>query len=365
MLVPSGGAAVSWHEAVFRGALGAIGALGAVLLMKGPPRRADISIDDEGLHVGDALAIAREGVAAVRIKSARKSTVVVVPRTGAPLELTLSSVYQADEVVAALGRSTLPALRFESASPSIDRVAAILERSTVGAFALAAVGAVLAVISPWLFALVIATFALELVVKSAIEIGQDGVLVTGVGRRKFVAFADVKEIASNVYGAIVFTLRSGEHIVANAGSRERAALLLKRIQRCRHLAGGEISEADARQILLEDHRALSERLPELRQLGRVRDASYREASVPREQLWRIVEDTSLEASTRVGAAVALSADLAEPDRGRLRVVAEATASPRMRVALEEVAAETSDDERLGDVLGELEAEERGRRKASA
>jgi hypothetical protein len=237
----------------------------------------------------------------------------------------------------------------------------MVEGSAAGAIGLAAIGAVLAVISPFLFALAVAAFGVELPLRSAVEIGRDGVLITGVGRRKFVSYPEVKRVACTVYGAIIFTMRSGEEVVANAGSPERAAFLLKRIERCRQ-PGSEISESEARRTLLEDHRSLAERLPELRQLGRTSDASYREASVPREQLWRIVEDTGLEASTRVGAAVALSGELPEPERARLRVVAEGTASPRTRVALEEVAADTTDDERLGEVLGELEAEERARRE---
>jgi hypothetical protein len=337
-------------------------ALGAALLVKGPPRRTDIAIDDEGLHVGGSLAVARDDIASVRLASARSATVEVVPRTGPSLELTLASVYQADEAVAALGRSPVTALRVEKSSPALDRVAGLLDGSAAGLLAAVALGAAFAVISPWLFAMFMAAYAVELATRTAIEVGRDGVLLTGGGKRRFVSFTDVKEVGSDAYGAIAFVLRSGDPIVANAGSRERGAMLLKRIQRCRHLAGGEISDANARQVLLQDDRPLAERLPELRKLGRADQASYRDASVPREQLWRIVEDTTLEASTRVGAAVALSSELADPDRARLRVVAEATASPRTRVALEEVAAETSDDARLEEVLAELETEERGRRR---
>jgi hypothetical protein len=42
------------------------------------------------------------------------------------------------------------------------------------------------------------------------------------------------------------------------------------------------------------------------------------------RLWRIVEDTTLAGTTRLGAAVALSGELAESERAPLRVVAGAT-----------------------------------------
>lgn len=63
-------------------------------------------------------------------------------------------------------------------------------------------------------------------------------------------------------------------------------------------------------------------------------ATYREAKLPDEQLWSIVEDASASATERAGAALALRSDLNDTGRKRLRVAAEACAEKRLRVALE-------------------------------
>jgi hypothetical protein len=53
----------------------------------------------------------------------------------------------------------------------------------------------------------------------------------------------------------------------------------------------------------------------------------------------------------VGAAVALRSKLDEAERARLRVAAEATAAPKIRVALEAAAEE--DDARVAEAMREL------------
>jgi hypothetical protein len=96
----------------------------------------------------------------------------------------------------------------------------------------------------------------------------------------------------------------------------------------------------------------------LRELDAVQvgaEGSYRQAVVSDEVLWRVVQDASLDEKTRAGAAVALRKVLGDEGRARLRVVAEATASPRLRVALE--AASGGADGEIADSLEELTAPE--------
>jgi hypothetical protein len=71
-------------------------------------------------------------------------------------------------------------------------------------------------------------------------------------------------------------------------------------------------------------------------------------ALPAERLWAIVENPALEADVRAGAAVALSASADDEGRARLRVVADATVTTRVRAALEAVAEE--DDATLAVVL---------------
>jgi hypothetical protein len=81
------------------------------------------------------------------------------------------------------------------------------------------------------------------------------------------------------------------------------------------------------------------------------EGSYRRAVVSDETLWRVVDDASLDARMRAGAAVALRKVLDEAGRARLRVVAESTASPRLRVALR--AASNAEEKGLAESLEDL------------
>jgi len=76
--------------------------------------------------------------------------------------------------------------------------------------------------------------------------------------------------------------------------------------------------------------------------------SYRDPAARGDDLWRVVEDTSAPEDARAGAAVALrNEDGAHP---RLRIAAEAVASPKLRVALEKASDPAADDEALDEAL---------------
>jgi hypothetical protein len=66
-------------------------------------------------------------------------------------------------------------------------------------------------------------------------------------------------------------------------------------------------------------------------------------------LWRIALDPAEKPDLRIGASLALRAGLDDEGKSRLRVAAEAAASPRVRVALAAVA-EGDDDEILASTL---------------
>jgi hypothetical protein len=95
-------------------------------------------------------------------------------------------------------------------------------------------------------------------------------------------------------------------------------------------------------------------LARLRAFGHEDAGGFRDPKIPPERLWRIVEDPSAPASARAGAAVALRAKLDDDGRTRIRVAADATAAPKLRVALESTAAE--DDQAVRDALDELRDE---------
>ena len=95
------------------------------------------------------------------------------------------------------------------------------------------------------------------------------------------------------------------------------------------------------------------------------EGGYREAVVRDDDLWRVVEDPSAPEDARGGAAMLLRGSLDDVGKARVRVAAEATASPKLRVALDAAAGEA--DERFDAALDELagdDVEPRGRSRAS-
>jgi hypothetical protein len=84
-----------------------------------------------------------------------------------------------------------------------------------------------------------------------------------------------------------------------------------------------------------------------------RRPTYREAHVPDEELWNIVEDAAASPTERAGAALALRRELDDAGRHRLRIAAGACAEKKLRVALESVA-ENASDQDLEDILEPLE-----------
>jgi hypothetical protein len=82
-------------------------------------------------------------------------------------------------------------------------------------------------------------------------------------------------------------------------------------------------------------------------------STFREgAALAIDQLWRVLEDPDAAAERRAAAAVALSPKLDDAGRARMRVAAEATVAPKLRVAFE--AAADADDARLVDALEDLD-----------
>jgi hypothetical protein len=84
----------------------------------------------------------------------------------------------------------------------------------------------------------------------------------------------------------------------------------------------------------------------------MRQETFRQAAVTIEQLWGVVEDATANASMRAAAAIALGRRGDDKTKKRLRVAAQATAAPQLRVALEHAA--DGEDGELADALDELD-----------
>ena len=110
-------------------------------------------------------------------------------------------------------------------------------------------------------------------------------------------------------------------------------------------------EAHPATLVGRGERTVTEWVAALTELADASRSRYRRATLPREHLWRIVEDARCSADERAGAAVALlRSSLDQAGRARLRIAAEASALPPLRVVLNAVGS-IADDPLLVDALG--------------
>jgi hypothetical protein len=82
-------------------------------------------------------------------------------------------------------------------------------------------------------------------------------------------------------------------------------------------------------------------------------SAFRSAPPTADELETVLVDPAASGEARVGAALALRESGGE---ARVRVAADASASPKLRVALETIAAASDDDEAIEEAVRALEAE---------
>jgi len=171
-----------------------------------------------------------------------------------------------------------------------------------------------------------------------------------------VPMADVVSVEAHEERAIVLTLRNGirrtwytamrqKH--APARHREHRDAVLLRMQEALAAARARPRAPRLAELVERAGRRHEVWLADLREL-RTRETDYRTAALSRDDLWGLVEDPAAPPDARAGAAFVLQAGSAEPERARLRIAANATASPRLRIALDSAA--EGDEQELADAL---------------
>jgi hypothetical protein len=192
-----------------------------------------------------------------------------------------------------------------------------------------------------------------------LEIGADGILLRGEGRRRYLHHARIARASLDprVPDQIALVLRDGEHVAVPCRPG-RAVLTLAQIEQgmaaCASDGGGE---GTAEATLLDRRgRDLRGWIEELRALGTGARAAHRVAPVSSDHLWRIVESAGARPPIRLAAALALGPRLDGRDRDRLRATASATTSPRLRIALEG-AANAAPPVELEPLITAVEADE--------
>jgi hypothetical protein len=198
-----------------------------------------------------------------------------------------------------------------------------------------------------------------------LEIGADGLLVDWRGKKRYVSFADLVDsppYAESMMGkrmiGVSLVLRSGERVKVpigedQFGADKKVAELSRRVRAALERYAHHEHGADAVALARGD-RTAEAWLARLRAMSDEANAAPREAPVPADRLWGIVEDPAAPASARAGAAFALAPKLDDDGKSRLRVAADATVLPKLRVALE--SAISGSDEEAVAALEAIDAE---------
>jgi len=199
-----------------------------------------------------------------------------------------------------------------------------------------------------------------------LDVGVDGLLIRWLWKKRFLPMNQIAQVTPSGDRDINVVLTSGETVVIHTSmsrsrgmfAQNRRDAVLARVQEAFsvHKSGGP--PVDVAALVGRGSRKRSEWLDALLKM---RDASgYRAAVVRDEDLWRVVEDPAAPEDARAGAAVALRSGLDAEGKARVRVAAEATASPKLRVVLDAAAGESEEEatKALHELVGEDEPAEK-------
>jgi len=196
-------------------------------------------------------------------------------------------------------------------------------------------------------------------IPSKLAIGVDGIHVRWLWQKRFLSMARVQRIHAVGDRGIALVRDDGtlEMIWTSPLQRndfapyreEHRDAVLARITEALAAYRARGPAADVSAVVAKGSRTGSEWLEALTRM-REAEGGYRAASIRDDDLWRLVENPAAAADARAGAALLLRRSLDDAGKMRVRIAAEATASPKLRIALDVAA--SSDDE--ADVRAALE-----------
>ncbi len=209
-----------------------------------------------------------------------------------------------------------------------------------------------------------AVFMAALIAPSTLQVGSDGFVVRWLGTRRYIAFSDVVSVDEQKklgMAALRFTLRDGRSFTVVSGNDPKSDAALSRLREAMKVEAASTDAPTAQALVLErGTRTAREWLDYLRAVGAGATATLRSADVDLDVLWSVLDDPRAGTAKRIAAAVALAERGGEGTPERLRVATEASASPRLRVAVE--ATVSHDEAALLAALEEELAEEERREK---
>lgn len=275
---------------------------------------------------------------------------------------TVSSVAAADETLDALGIGPSERITKVSSASSMAATLRALGASVGGVFGstmalgfgINAYGTLPTWLIPaWLVLTALVAFGLVRATRpSSVEIGADGVAFHTLLGKRYIPYAKVKSLRR--VGKKVGLEVDGEVTWMTTESPEIAHAVEHRIEDVR----GEVGLVHRSAFLAE----LAPRGRPVAQLRRdlrawvVGGSAFRSAVPSREELSKVLVDAAQPSGVRVGAALALRT-IGGEETERIRIAAEASVDPRLRIAFETVSSETEDDEAIERALAELEAKD--------
>jgi hypothetical protein len=333
-----------------------------------------LSVDERSVTFAGKELVARARLAQAFVVPQEQAPLVRLERKGRlqrPLFVRLPDPAAADAFVRALGldaEHTAAEMRVASSMLGWSMGKQLLSilvpmLLTIPATVLLVKVAPIVLAFPFLFVCYI--FALTFA-PTTVRIGTDGIVTRWLGRTRFIAHSEIDLVHAydEVRGTkrqrgVRLQLKSGEKVTLPTGQRDialtEAAQLERRIDEAReaHRRGATGGTTD---VLARGDRSASEWIRYLRGVG-AGAVGLRAPAIPPEVLLRVVEDSKAAPIERASAAVAAIASGDEDVKKRVRVAADTTVSPKLRVALERIASDAEEtDDALVDTLDELSEE---------
>lgn len=195
---------------------------------------------------------------------------------------------------------------------------------------------------------------------ATLKVGADGVLFEWMMRRRFVPYAEIDDVSvvtrpgPNGSQQSVVQLKRGASTVDIAPSVSGAVPHFAETiaQRIRD-ASTPVRETDHVGSLAQEGRSPRDWIAHLKRVGTGAAAGLRTAAVPTARLLGLLEDVSQPRRVRLAAAIAIRASDDPNAKTRILEVANAAASPKLRIALE-AAADSAHDEELEAIVADVD-----------
>lgn len=326
-----------------------------------------VSAGRHRLYVGGREVIQRRDVSHLYVtRGVHGATVHLLRGAEQPIEVELPTEEQAQRLIDVMDLRELPVSRFRVDSPASSRLPPWLAWAFAAIVVVSNAAGLQRVISPAeVFALLMAWAGFAVFVGSVgaeVVVGDDAVVFRWFGRETVIPLEEIAD-AHVVAEGVRLTLKGGdiaefhvrfappryaEGMDARASRKAWQEAIVARIERARASAAERPAEFALPPLADNDVVAW---VDALRATLDHRDAHYRERPLTEGQLWDAVENPRADGEQRAAAAIALGPGLDEDGRTRLRIAAEAVATPPVRIAMEAVA--RGDEEALLEAVEQV------------